>query len=149
MSTHPRNVHTMTVPVRWSDFDRYGHVMNANYIEFAQEARLAFAQEHFYNQGHPFAAYVRRLEVDFFRPIQPDTREVTVETFVADVGDTSFTTRQEIKDRQGKTTCVVTCVQVTMDLATQAPRSLTEKEVMILTRAPQPPALDAAVDDEA
>ncbi|WP_371325955.1 thioesterase family protein [Corynebacterium sp. HMSC077D10] len=31
--------------MRWSDFDRYGHMMNANYVEIAQEARLIYAQE--------------------------------------------------------------------------------------------------------
>ena len=35
------SIHTYYIPVRWSDFDRYGHIMNANYVEIAQEARLA------------------------------------------------------------------------------------------------------------
>ena len=40
----PNRIHVHTIPVRWSDFDRYGHVTNSAYIELAQEARLAFAQ---------------------------------------------------------------------------------------------------------
>ena len=67
------NVHVHTIPLRWGDFDRYGHVTNSAYIELAQEARLAFAQEFFYSQGHEFVVFVRRLEADYVRPILPNT----------------------------------------------------------------------------
>lgn len=138
------NVHTTKIPVRWSDFDRYGHIMNANYIELAQEARLEFAEEYFYSQGHDFAVFVRRLEADYFKPILSDTTEVTVETQVVEIGNTSFITRQEIKDRQQRLACVVECVQVAIDMSTETPRSLTENEKGILTQAPKPEAIEDA-----
>ena len=50
------SVHTYRIQTRWSDFDMYGHMMNANYIELAQEARLAFAKEHIYSKGLDFIA---------------------------------------------------------------------------------------------
>lgn len=130
----PNRIHVHTIPVRWSDFDRYGHVTNSAYIELAQEARLAFAQEFFFSQGHEFVVFVRRLEVDYVRPILPNTTEVTVETQVSNVGNTSFTTRQEIKDAQGKVCCVVECVQVTVDTTTTSPREITQKEIGILSK---------------
>ncbi len=40
----------------------YGHMMNANYIELAQEARLAFAMDHFYKNGLDMIAFVRHLD---------------------------------------------------------------------------------------
>ena len=126
--------HTHKVSLRWGDFDRYGHVTNSAYIELAQEARLAFAQEFFYSQGHEFVVFVRRLEVDYVRPILPNTTEVTVETQVSNVGNTSFTTRQEIKDAQGKVCCVIDCVQVTVDTTTTSPREITQKEIGILSQ---------------
>ena len=58
------SVHTYRIQTRWSDFDMYGHMMNANYIELAQEARLAFAKEHIYSKGLDFIAFVRHLDVD-------------------------------------------------------------------------------------
>ncbi|MDK6493807.1 acyl-CoA thioester hydrolase [Corynebacterium coyleae] len=128
-------IHVHTIPVRWSDFDRYGHVTNSAYVELAQEARLAFAEKFFYSEGHEFVVFVRRLEVDYVRPILPNTTEVTVETQVVNVGNTSFTTRQEIKDAQGKTCAVVECVQVTVDTATTSPREITKKEIGILSKA--------------
>ena len=128
-------IHVHTIPVRWGDFDRYGHITNSAYIELAQEARLAFAEKFFFSQGHEFVVFVRRLEVDYLRPILPNTTQVTVETQVSKVGSTSFTTHQEIKDAQGNTCCVVDCVQVTVDTATTSPREITKKEIGILSQA--------------
>ena len=128
------NVHVHEIPLRWGDFDRYGHVTNSAYIELAQEARLAFAQEFFYSQGHEFVVFVRRLEADYVRPILPNTTAVSVETQVARVGNTSFTTRQEIKDSQGRVCCTVECVQVAVDNTTTSPREITQKEIGILSQ---------------
>lgn len=136
-------VHVTTVPVRWSDFDRYGHIMNANYVEVAQEARLQFAEDEFTARGHDFAVFVRHLDVDYLRPVLPDTTELLIETQVVEIGNTSFTTRQEIKDRQGRVACVVECVQVAIDMDTERPRSITQKEVKILTRAVDVDELEA------
>ncbi|WP_257160216.1 acyl-CoA thioesterase [Corynebacterium cystitidis] len=140
MSDQTSHIHIHEVPLRWGDFDRYGHIMNARYVEVAQEARVEFADEYFEKRGHEFAVFVRRIECDYLRPVLPDTKSVTVETMVVDVGNTSFTTRQEIKDRQGRTACVVECVQVAIDVDIERPRSLTQKEVGILTMKPEVPA---------
>lgn len=126
--------HTMPIPVRWSDFDRYGHIMNASYIEIAQEARLAFAEDEFVARGMDFAVFVRHLDVDYLRPVLPDTTELTVETEVVEIGNTSFTTRQEIKDRQNRVACVVECVQVAIDTDTSRPREINQSERKVLTR---------------
>ena len=53
---------------------------------------------------------------------------------MANVGNTSFTTRQEIKDAQGKVCCVIECVQVTVDTTTTSPREITQKEIGILSQ---------------
>lgn len=127
------NVHVFEVPLRWSDFDRYGHVTNSVYLEVAQEARLAFARDYFYSQGHDFAVFVRRVEADYTRPILPNTAAVTVETRVSRLGNTSFTTRQELKDAQGRVCCTVECVQVAVDDATATPRAITQHEIGILS----------------
>ncbi|MFH0412201.1 acyl-CoA thioesterase [Corynebacterium sp. L4756] len=126
-------IHSHRVPVRWADFDRYGHIMNANYVEIAQEARLAFAEDKFYSQDMEFAAFVRHLELDFRKPIEPEgNTELLVESQVVEVGNTSFVTRQEIKDKHGRTACVVECVQVAVDLDTQTPRPLNDAEREVL-----------------
>lgn len=127
-------LHVTTVPVRWSDFDRYGHIMNANYVEVAQEARLQFAEDEFTARGHDFAVFVRHLDIDYLRPVLPDTTELLIETQVVEIGNTSFTTRQEVKDRTGRVCCVVECVQVTVNIQTAAPRAISKTERKVLTR---------------
>ena len=128
------NVHALTVGVRWSDFDMYGHMMNSNFIELAQEARLAFAMHNFYARGVNMVAFVRHIDADYVRPIKWDGRHgaVTVETTVVRLGTTSFTTRQKIKDAQGQVACVIDCVQVAIDPGTQMPREVTEEERNII-----------------
>lgn len=123
-------IHQYHVPLRWSDFDRYGHVMNANYVEIAQEARLAYKEAYFDPNGmEDFAAFVRKLDLDFRKPIEPEGNSVLlVESQVVEVGNSSFVTRQEIKDKHGRTACVIETVSVAVDMDTQMPRPLTEQE---------------------
>lgn len=129
-------IHQYHVPLRWSDFDRYGHVMNANYVEIAQEARLAYKEAYFDPNGmEDFAAFVRKLDLDFRKPIEPEGNSVLlVESQVVEVGNSSFVTRQEIKDKHGRTACVIETVSVAVDMDTQMPRPLTgqERDIMRL-----------------
>lgn len=138
VATADSTLHTIQVPVRWADFDRYGHIMNATYIEIAQEARLAFAEDEFVTRGIDFAVFVRHLDVDYLRPVLPDTTEITVETQVVEIGNTSFTTRQELKDRQQRVSCVVECVQVAIDTDTSRPREINQTERKVLTQTEDP-----------
>ena len=39
-TTSTTKTHEFRLPVRWGDFDRYGHVNNAVYIEYAQDCLL-------------------------------------------------------------------------------------------------------------
>ncbi|APT85281.1 acyl-CoA thioesterase [Corynebacterium aquilae] len=127
------SAHSTHVDVRWSDFDRFGHINNVAYIELAQEARNIFAVEEFVGRGLPVpAVFVKHMEVDYLRPILPDTTQVLVTTSVVRIGTTSFTTRQSVFDRNGNECAVVTCVQVAVDVATSTPRPITASEVKVL-----------------
>lgn len=136
--------HRTEVPLRWSDFDRFGHLNNVSYIELAQEARLQFAQDTFVAAGKPIpAVFVRGIEADYLRPILPDTTKVTVDTIVSHIGTTSFTTTQTVLDRHGKACAVIRCVQVAVDLKTSRPRAIAHEELAVLESV-----RPAAVEDE-
>lgn len=127
------SAHSTHVDVRWSDFDRFGHINNVSYIELAQEARNIFAVEEFVGRGLPVpAVFVKHMEVDYLRPILPDTTQVRVSTVVTHIGNTSFTTRQSVFDRNGNECAIVTCVQVAVDVATSMPRPITSNEAKVL-----------------
>ena len=128
---NPANTHI--IALRWNDFDRYGHLNNCAYLDIAQEARIRFTKEQFENNGREFGVFVRRAEVDFLRPVMPDSLEVEVVSTVVEIGNTSFKTVQEIKDRQGRVCGIVTCVLVAVDLSTASPREITQQERGILT----------------
>ena len=83
----------------------------------------------------PPSVFVRKIEADYLRPVLPHNPYVTVETQVVEIGNTSFTTRQEIKDGEGQICCVVEVVQVAIDIMTARPRAITAKEIKVLTRA--------------
>nr|WP_297186625.1 thioesterase family protein [uncultured Corynebacterium sp.] len=128
-------IHTTTIPVRWSDFDRYGHLNNNSYIEIAQEARVKFAQDEFVARGYDMpTVFVRRVTADFLRPIMPDTQEAEVRTQVVRVGNTSFDTRQEVVDHNGNVCAVVEVVNISVDVKTSRPKSITANELKILTK---------------
>lgn len=134
-------VHVTKIPVRWGDFDRFGHVNNAAYVEIAQEARAKFAMEEFVETGHAMpAAFVRSMKVDYLRSIMPDTMEAIVETQVVHIGKSSFTTAQNVKDRHGSIACVVECVQIMMDMETGRPRPIEEHERKVLANVSAPGA---------
>ena len=135
MAEDNRYVHTCKVPCRWSDFDRFGHITNAAYVELAQEARQIMAHEEFVERGlETPPVFVRKIMVDYLRPIMPDTIAVIVESQVVEVGKTSFTIRQEIKDLDGKTCAIAEVVQVAIDVTTARPRAINDVELKILTR---------------
>ena len=91
-------VHVCRIPVRWSDFDRFGHLTNSAYVEVAQEARLDWAHQEFVQKGMDVpSVFVRHITADYRLPILPTATEVQVETEVVQVKTTSFTTRQTIK----------------------------------------------------
>lgn len=132
-------IHITKIPVRWGDFDRFGHINNASYIELAQEARANFAMEEFVETGHAMpAAFVRSMKIDYLSAVMPDTMEVIVETQVIRIGSTSFTTMQKIKDRHGALACTVECVQIMVDLETGRPRPIEEHERKVLANVSAP-----------
>ena len=123
---------TQIIPLRWNDYDRYGHLNNCKFVDISQEARIAFMQQNFAEQEE-FGVFVRHVEVDYLRPVMPDTNAVTVETSVTEIGNTSFKTSQDLKDRHGNVCGVVKTVLVAVDLKTAAPREITQDERGILT----------------
>ncbi|MCT1683274.1 acyl-CoA thioester hydrolase [Corynebacterium appendicis CIP 107643] len=126
----PNNIQHITL--RWNDFDRYDHLNNCKFLDISQEARIAFLRENFADRDQEFGVFVRHVDIDYLRPVMADTTAVEVETTVTEIGNTSFKTRQDLKDRQGRVCGVVNTVLVAVDLTTAAPREITQAERGIL-----------------
>jgi len=116
--------------VRWDDIDALGHVNNAKYLTYAQEARFHWSFYQFYERNEtPFFIdmVVARAEVDFIVPIYEGGLFVDVHIWVESVGTSSFVLNYEISSN-GVLHARIKTVQVAISLETKKSRPLTETE---------------------
>jgi acyl-CoA thioester hydrolase len=122
--------------VRWDDLDAMGHVNNAKYLTFAQEARFLWATEEFsgvMKETSLIGMVVARAEIDFISPIYEGGKFVDVEITVGKIGNSSFDMLFTISDN-GTVLAKVKTVQVTVSVETMKSRPLTDKEREFLTK---------------
>lgn len=84
------------VPVRYQDFDALGHVNNAVYATYLEEARTAFVADELGLSTQDISMVVAHLELDFDAPIV-DASEVTIGVAPTKIGEKSFTLTYEIE----------------------------------------------------
>jgi acyl-CoA thioester hydrolase len=87
------------VDVRWRDTDALGHVNNAVYLTYLEEARDGF-YEHVL-RADPIYVVVR-IELDLRAEVLHEDRQVLVRIVVERVGTTSMTTRETIISSKGE-----------------------------------------------
>jgi acyl-CoA thioester hydrolase len=100
-------VYKTTHRIRFSDLDPYDHVSTANYATYFVDHRMAGLRE---NVGWdlaalrtlPFMMWVKRLEVDFLRPVRGD-QDITITSFVREFRGSEALIECSMLDEQGKT----------------------------------------------
>jgi acyl-CoA thioester hydrolase len=105
--------------VRWGDLDAFGHVNNATYLVYAQEARFAWSKM--------IEMVVARAEVDFLAPIYVGDVYLDIEIWVNKIGTSSFGVTYEMKNGD-ELVAVVKSVQVTVSMETKKSRPLNDAE---------------------
>ena len=116
--------------VRWDDIDAFGHVNNAKYLVFAQEARFHWSFVQFEGKDEQpsiVEMVVARAEVDFIESIYEGGRFVDVHLWVDKIGTSSFGMVYEISDN-GVLFARVKSVQVMVSLETKKSRPLNDAE---------------------
>jgi len=111
--------------VRWGDLDAFGHVNNATYLIYAQEARFAWSKM--------LEMVVARAEVDFIAPIYTGDIYIDVEIWVNKIGTSSFGVTYEMKNGD-ELLAVVKTVQVTVSMDTKKSRPLKDAEREFLNK---------------
>jgi acyl-CoA thioester hydrolase len=122
--------------VRWDDLDAFGHVNNAKYLTFAQEARFLWSTEEFskaMRESSLIEMVVARAEIDFVAPIYDGGRFVDVEISVEKIGNSSFVLLYTISDG-GQVFAKLKTVQVAVSMETKKSRPLTDTEREFLGR---------------
>ena len=111
--------------VRWDDLDAIGHVNNARYLTYAQEARFAMLGL--------FNMVVARAEVDFKAPINEGNIYVDVTIWIEAISQSSFTMVYEISG-EGTLFAKIKTVQVKVTDDTKSSRLITDVQREVLNK---------------
>ena len=106
--------------VRWDDIDAFGHVNNAKYLTYIQEARFLWSPI--------IEMVVARAEVDYMEPIYEGGRFYDVNLWVESIGNSSFTMAYEVVGDNGVVHAKVKTVQVVVSMETMKSRPLKDSE---------------------
>jgi acyl-CoA thioester hydrolase len=92
-------LHTTPITVRWGDMDTMGHVNNAAYLRYYEQARIDWWMEMGIGMaGTGEGPILARATVNFLKPITYPC-EIDVTVTAGKVGGASFTIGGEIVDR--------------------------------------------------
>jgi acyl-CoA thioester hydrolase len=106
--------------VRWDDIDAFGHVNNAKYLTYIQEARFLWSPL--------LEMVVAKAEVDYLVPIYEGGRFYDITLWVEQIGNSSFTLGYEVIGDNGVVHAKVKTVQVAVSMETKKSRPLTDSE---------------------
>jgi len=112
--------------VRWDDIDAFGHVNNAKYLTYIQEARFLWSPV--------LEMVVARAEVDYLVPIYQGGRFYDVNLWVEAIGTSSFNLSYELVGDNGVIHARVETVQVVVSMETKKSRPLTDTEREFLNK---------------
>ncbi|MCX4645398.1 acyl-CoA thioesterase [Streptomyces sp. NPDC055059] len=122
--------HIYACPLRWSDMDAFGHVNNAVFVRYLEEARIDFMFRLAPGDGSPSfsgGSVVARHEIDYVRPLVHRHTPVTIESWVTKISAASLTIAYEIKD-EDQVYVRASTVVVPFNLEAQRPRRITAEE---------------------
>jgi acyl-CoA thioester hydrolase len=102
------------VEVRFSDVDVAGHVNNAVYGTYVEQARIEYLRELFGDGLAEERTVLARFAIDYERPVDLGTETVTVAVRTTSVGSTSLAMEYEIRTGDG-VAATADAVLVTVD----------------------------------
>ena len=126
----PGTVTTVTaevrIPIRWRDVDAYGHVNNAVFLNYLEEARDRLVGSLFGADAWDFV--VARVAIDFRSELQQRDREVIVRCGITSFGTSSVRTGELVHAADGRLSAEAESVIVARDPEAGRSRPLTEAE---------------------
>jgi acyl-CoA thioester hydrolase len=123
--------------VRWDDIDAFGHVNNAKYLTYIQEARFQWSYYQYAAKNEKptlVEMVVAKAEVDYLVPIYEGGKFYDVNLWVESIGNSSFVMGYEVVGDNGVVHAKVKTVQVAVSMETKKSRPLTDPEREFLTQ---------------
>ena len=128
-------MHEVRLLLRWRDMDAYGHVNNAVYLNFLEEARDAWVESVLGPVADDVWHFVlARVAIDFRSELKQEDGEIIVRCSLGSIGRSSIRTREEIRKLDGTVSAEAEAVIVPRDPGTGSSRPLTEEERAVLER---------------
>jgi acyl-CoA thioester hydrolase len=115
------------IAIRWRDLDALGHVNNAVYLTYVEEALTEWLEP-----ALGIDWVTARVEIDFRRELRGVGGEVAVRMRVERVGTSSITGVAEIAGPDGTLAAETRVVVVSWDPATRRTRPLDERQRAVL-----------------
>ena len=121
------------IPIRWRDVDGYGHVNNAVFLNYLEEARDRLVTSLFGDRSWDFV--IARVAIDFREELRQEDGEALVRCRVTGFGTSSVRTAEEVRRADDTLAAEARSVVVPRDPATGRSRPLTEEERSTLEAA--------------
>jgi acyl-CoA thioester hydrolase len=116
------------IRIRWRDMDAYGHVNNAVYLNYLEEARDRWVQKVLGPVSDTWHFVLARVAIDFRSELTQDDEEIIVRCRLDSIGRASVRTREEILKRDGTVSAESESVIVARDSDSGRSRPLTDEE---------------------
>ena len=110
--------------IRWRDVDSYGHVNNAVYLTYLEEARDRWVEETLPDTNF----VIVRIAIDFRRELALEDEEVTVTCRGTGYGTSSIRTAEQVVAKAGWVAAEAESVVVAHDAVDRRARALTPAE---------------------
>jgi acyl-CoA thioester hydrolase len=127
-------MHEARIRIRWRDMDAYGHVNNAVYLNYLEEARDTFVQKVLGPVTNTWDFVLARVAIDYRVELSQDDGEVLVTRRLDSIGRASLNTREEVAKVDGTVSAEAQSVVVARDQSTGTSRPLTGNERAALER---------------
>ena len=117
------------IEIRWRDVDAYGHVNNAVYLTYLEEARDAWVEKVLGAVSETTWDFVlARVAIDYEAELTLDDGAVMVACRLGSIGRSSLRTVEEIRKSGGAVSAKASAVVVARDPKTGRARPLTDAE---------------------
>jgi len=114
----------LSMRIRWRDVDSYGHVNNAVYLTYLEEARDRWVEETLPETNF----VIVRIAIDYRRELALEDEEVTVTCRGTGYGTSSIRTAEQVVAKAGWVAAEAESVVVAHDAADRRARALTPAE---------------------
>jgi acyl-CoA thioester hydrolase len=123
------------IEIRWRDQDAYGHVNNAVFLTYLEEARDEWLTRALADAGDAWDYVLARVEVDFRRELTQDDDRILARCELLSLGTSSVRTREQLALLDGQVAAEAEAVLVARDRESRRSRPLLAAERAALERA--------------